>query len=121
VQLPKVNKPVVLNEELAKVNNLGTNTNKNINTNWLSKIQINLPEEREPFRNVNFPSPLPSKASNTTNYNNLPPEPELTEEQKKFMEEDPAAYLFLPPSLYIRDVPYYIYSQHYGECATDSF
>jgi hypothetical protein len=121
VQLPKVNKPVVLNEELAKVNNLQTNINKNINTNWLSKIQVNLPEEREPFRNVNFPSPLPSKSSNTTNYNNLPPEPELTEEQKRLIEEDPAAYLFLPRSLYIRDVPYYIYSQHYGECATDSF
>jgi hypothetical protein len=49
------------------------------------------------------------------------PNAELTEEQKKLVEEDPAAYLFLPKSLYIRNAPYYIYSQHYGECATDSF
>jgi len=93
----------------------------NNNANWLQKITINIPPEREPFRNVNFPSPLASNSFNATNYDNLPRSPKLTEEQKKFMEEDPAAYLFLPPSLYIRDVPYYIYSQHYGECATDSF
>lgn len=86
---------------------MNTNTNININTNWLSKIQVNMPPEPELFQNVNFPSP----SSNA----------ELTEEQKKLVEEDPAAYLFLPKSLYIRDAPYYIYSQHYGECATDSF
>ena len=86
---------------------MNTNTNINTNTNWLSKIQVNMPPEPELFQNVNFPSP----SSNA----------ELTEEQKKLVEEDPAAYLFLPKSLYIRDAPYYIYSQHYGECATDSF
>jgi hypothetical protein len=123
LRLPKVNNAVVPDEENAKVNNLVINTNKNINTNtnWLSKIQINIPPEREPFRNVDFPSPLPTTSFNNSIYDNLPPKPELTEDQQRLVQEDPAAYLFLPPSLYIRDVPYYIYSQHYGECATDSF
>ena len=117
----KVNKRVVVGRP-DPILDLLPNTNNNTNTNWLSKIEINIPPEREPFQNVNFPAPLSSSNSSfNNNYYNLPPNPELTDEQKKHIEEDPAAYLFLPPSLYIRDVPYYIYSQHYGECATDSF
>lgn len=96
-------------------------SNNNTNENWLSKIQVNMPPEPELFQNVNFPSPSSKKNINTKNYYNLSPNAELTEEQQRLVEEDPAAYLFLPKSLYIRDAPYYIYSQHYGECATDSF
>lgn len=94
--------------------------NNNNNANWLSKIQIDTPYEPTPFRNVNFPSPPPTPGPNNNN-DTYKPEPELTDEQKRLIAEDPAAYLFLPTSLHIRDVPYYIYSQHYGECATDSF
>jgi hypothetical protein len=122
---PKLNHRVAPNADIIEVNpvvpNVNKNTNTNTNANWLSKIQVNVPPEREPFRNVNFPSPPSSNHSVNNNYYNLPPKSELTEEQKKLVEEDPAAYLFLPTSLYIRDAPYYIYSQHYGECATDSF
>jgi hypothetical protein len=106
------------------LNRNNSRSNKN-NTNWLSKIQINeepLVSEPEPFRNVNFPSP-PSSPKNEYNYDFNKPytKPELTEEQKRLVAEDPAGFLFLPTTLYIKDTPYYIYSQHYGECATDSF
>ena len=111
----------IVNAEPAVLsNNPPVNNN---NANWLSKIKINTPPPQpEPFRNVNFPSPPPSPGPNNNNNNYYyRREPELTEEQKKLVAEDPAAFLFLPSSLHIRDVPYYIYSQHYGECATDSF
>ena len=63
----KVNQRVVPGEESATHVNLDpvvtaadSGLHPNNNANWLSAIQINAPPERDPFRNVNFPSPLPS-------------------------------------------------------------
>lgn len=130
LRAPKVNVPAVpAVEPIAPaappppnlVNNPNTNNNNN-NSNWLSKIQVNIPVEAEPFRNVNFPSPHgPNNKSNKNNYDSLHEKEELTNEEKRLIAEDPAAFLVLPPTLYIKEEPYFIYSQHYGECATDSF
>ncbi len=133
---PKVNPPVAVEMEPASVPNnnaapaaaappLNTqnrnNNNANNNANWLQQIKINTPSsEPEPFRNVNFPSPPPTPGPENNNVWNKT-ESELTEEQKRLLNEDPAAFLVLPPTLYLKDSPYFIYSQHYGECATDSF
>ena len=96
------------------------NTNNNNNANWLQRIKINTPPpEPELFRNVNFPSPPSTPGPENNNWNR--PEPELTDEQKRLLAEDPAGFLFLPTNLTDHMYPYYVYSQHYGECATDSF
>lgn len=130
---PIVNPPPVEDEpdeELVEVvTNIGevapaaaAPNNKNNNANWLSKIKINTPPpDPEPFRNVNFPSPPSTPGANNTNYAKVSLKKELTEEENRLLAEDPAGFLFLPDTLIIRDTPYYIYSQHYSECATDSF
>ncbi len=74
----------------------GLNLNTNSN-NWLRRIKINIPTDEEVVLKTNF------------------------SEEGRQMLEDLVGFLFLPDNLSIRNAPYFIYSQHYGECATDSF